>query len=71
MPNVKPLKVGSTGHATEFQTNDTIDPAIVLKALPSYVDDAAAIAGGLSVGDFYVVAPGNDAIPAGIVKKIL
>lgn len=39
--------------------------------LPEYVDDEAAIADGLSVGDFYIVLPGNDAIPAGIVKKIL
>lgn len=42
-----------------------------LSMLPSYIDDAAAIAGGLSVGDFYVILPGNDAIPAGLVKKII
>jgi hypothetical protein len=35
-----------------------------------YVDDDAAIADGLTTGQLYVVAPGNDAIPAGIIKKI-
>lgn len=35
-----------------------------------YVDDDAAMADGLTTGQLYVVAPGNDAIPAGIIKKI-
>lgn len=35
-----------------------------------YVDDGAAMADGLTTGQLYVVAPGNDAIPAGIIKKI-
>lgn len=35
-----------------------------------YVDDAAAIADGRVVGDLYVVDVGNDAIPAGVIKKI-
>jgi hypothetical protein len=43
----------------------------ILNNLPIYIDDSAAISGGLSVGDFYVVDTGNDAIPAGLVKKIL
>lgn len=35
-----------------------------------YVDDAAAIADGRVIGDMYVVDVGNDAIPAGVIKKI-
>lgn len=35
-----------------------------------YVDDDAAIADGLTTGQLYIVAPGNDAIPAGIIKQI-
>jgi hypothetical protein len=42
-----------------------------LSTLASYVDDAAAATGGLAIGSFYVVAAGNDAIPAGVVKKRL
>lgn len=39
--------------------------------LPTYIDDAAAISGGLAVGDFYIVDAGNDAIQQGLIKKIL
>lgn len=42
----------------------------VLRMLPEYVDDAAAITGGLSSGDFYRVAAGNDAYPKGLIKQI-
>lgn len=42
----------------------------ILSCLPEYVDDAAALSGGLTAGDFYVVLPGNDAIPAYTIKKI-
>ena len=42
-----------------------------LSTLSTYVDDAAAASGGLAIGSFYVVAAGNDAIPAGVVKKRL
>jgi len=35
-----------------------------------YVDDDAAIADGLVAGQLYTVAAGNDAIPAGTIKKI-
>jgi hypothetical protein len=42
-----------------------------LSTLSTYVDDAAAATGGLAVGSFYVVDAGNDAIPAGLVKKRL
>lgn len=39
--------------------------------LTKYVDDAAAIAGGLEAGQIYIVDAGNDAIPAGVLKVIL
>jgi hypothetical protein len=42
----------------------------ILSCLPEYVDDAAAIAAGLDEGKFYVVLPGNDAIPAYTVRKL-
>ena len=35
-----------------------------------YVDDDAAIADGLVPGQLYTIATGNDAIPAGAIKKI-
>lgn len=37
---------------------------------PSYIDDADAISNGLTSGQLYWVLPGNDAIPAGVLKKI-
>ena len=39
--------------------------------LPDYVDDAAAVVGGLASGHAYWVAAGNDAIPEGVLKKVL
>jgi hypothetical protein len=56
-------------HFVDIPGTDGQDADLFL--LPEYVDDDAAIADGLSSGDFYVVLPGNDAIPAGIIKKIL
>lgn len=41
-----------------------------LQVYGPYVDDDAAIADGLVVGQLYTVATGNDAIPAGTIKKI-
>jgi hypothetical protein len=53
------------------------DNEILIPGAPSfvqvygpYVDDAEAIADGRVVGELYEVAPGNDAIPAGVIKKI-
>jgi len=52
-------------------------PALIIPTGPNfiqvfgpYVNDAAAIADGLTVGQLYTVAPGNDSIPAGVIKKI-
>lgn len=42
----------------------------LLSSLPTYVDDAAAIAGGLTAGKFYVVDTGNDAYQPLIIKRI-
>lgn len=42
----------------------------ILRMLPEYVDDTAAITGGLSIGDFYRVAAGNDAYQKGVIKQI-
>lgn len=39
--------------------------------LQEFTDDAAAIAGGLSVGDYYVIAEGSDVAPAGTVKRVM
>lgn len=41
-----------------------------LAAIPTYVDDAAAIAGGLSAPDVYWVDTGNDAYQPLILKRI-
>ncbi len=42
----------------------------LLATLPTYVDDAAAISGGLATGDWYVVDIGNDFLPPGIPRRI-
>lgn len=42
----------------------------LLNDIPSYIDDADAQANGLTSGDVYWVLPGNDAIPAGVLRKI-
>jgi hypothetical protein len=39
-------------------------------ALPSYTDNAAAIAGGLSAGQLYVVAAGSDTDTQGTLKRV-
>lgn len=46
------------------------DIQTLLGNLPTYVDDAAAITDGRSIGDWYVVATGNDAYQPLIPKKI-
>lgn len=76
MADVRPLKIGTTTQFSEMGNADTIPAAnidiqAVAAQLPTYVNDAAAITGGLSVGDFYVVDAGNDAIPEGVIKKVL
>lgn len=38
--------------------------------IPEYTDDEAAIADGLSVGDFYIIADGSDVGPSGMLKKV-
>jgi hypothetical protein len=38
--------------------------------IPEYSSDEAAIAAGLTVGDFYCTAPNHVALPGGILKKI-
>jgi len=42
----------------------------LLADLPTYVDDDAAITGGLATGDWYVVDVGNDFLPPGIPRRI-
>jgi len=42
----------------------------LLADLPTYIDDAAAITGGLATGDWYVVDAGNDFLPPGIPRRI-
>lgn len=42
----------------------------LMSDLPEYVDDDTALADGLLAGQFYVVLPGNDAIPAYTVRKL-
>lgn len=46
------------------------DIQTLLGDLPTYIDDAAAITGGLSTGDWYVVDVGNDFLPPGIPRRI-
>jgi hypothetical protein len=41
-----------------------------LDQLPEYISDEAAVAGGLSVGDWYLTADGHYSAPSGIPKKI-
>lgn len=41
-----------------------------LQVFGPYVDDTAALSDGRNIGDLYIVAAGNDAIPAGMIKKI-
>jgi hypothetical protein len=41
-----------------------------LQVYGPYVDDTAAIADGRTLGQLYIVDSGNDAIPAGVIKKI-
>jgi len=42
----------------------------LLADLPTYINDDAAITGGLSTGDWYVVDTGNDFLPPGIPRRI-
>jgi len=42
----------------------------LLADLPTYVDDAAAITGGLTTGDWFVVGVGNDFLPPGIPRRV-
>jgi hypothetical protein len=42
----------------------------LLGDLATYVDDAAAVTGGLSTGDWYVVDVGNDFLPPGIPRRV-
>ena len=44
---------------------------IALSDLPSYSSDAAAAAGGLAVGDFYVATEGHDRADVGSITKRL
>ena len=53
---------GDDGCGCDIQT--------LLADLPTYVDDAAAIAGGLAAGDWYVVDSGNDAYQIDIIKRV-
>ena len=46
------------------------DIQTLLADLPTYIDDAAAITGGLATGDWYVVDIGNDFLPPGIPRRI-
>lgn len=46
------------------------DIQTLLGTLPTYVDDAAAITGGLSGGQWYVVDIGNDFLPPGIPRRV-
>lgn len=41
-----------------------------LQVYGPYVDDTAAITDGRTIGQLYIVDSGNDAIPAGVIKKI-
>jgi hypothetical protein len=38
--------------------------------VPEYASDEAAIAAGLTVGDFYCTAPNHVTLPGGLLKKI-
>lgn len=66
--------LGATGFVTDIA--DAVDvrgPSGAggsLGSLPEYVSHEAAILGGLSVGDFFVIAPGSDIGPAGTVIKV-
>lgn len=55
---------GGTGGGgdTDIQT--------LLSGLPSYINDADAIADGLSAGDAYWVLPGNDIQPADSLRRV-
>ena len=46
------------------------DIQTLLGNLPTYVNDDAAITGGLSTGEWYVVDIGNDFLPPGIPRRI-
>lgn len=65
-----PVKTG-TGDYEVGWTSVAPGGGTDLATLPTYVDDAAAILGGLLPGDFYIVDVGNDAYPAGLPKKVL
>lgn len=42
-----------------------------IAGLEFFVSDAAAIAAGYSVGDYYLIAVGSDVGPAGLIKRIV
>ena len=46
------------------------DIQLLLADLPTYVDDAAAISGGLSSGEWYIVGAGNDAYQIDLIKRV-
>lgn len=46
------------------------DVQTLLGDLPTYVDDAAAVLGGLENGNWYVVDVGNDFLPPGIPRRV-
>lgn len=49
----------------------TVVGAFDFSTLPTYMDNAAAITGGLSVGQAYVVASGSDAHQPGTVMRVI
>lgn len=46
------------------------DIQTLLADLPTYVDDTAALAGGLVAGEWYIVASGNDAYQIDLIKRV-
>ena len=42
----------------------------LLSSLPTYVDDTAAIADGLTAGQFYIVDFGNDSTQPYLIKRV-
>lgn len=46
------------------------DIQTLLGDLPTYVDDDAAITGGLASGEWYVVDVGNDFLPPGVPRRV-
>jgi hypothetical protein len=65
------LRMISSDYEVRIARNVNLPLLPNVPGLQEFTDDEAAIAGGLSVGDFYIIAVGSDVAPAGLIKRIV